>query len=82
MLSQSDFVFTMSNDHIEHFKRKFPKYMDKIYALKKFGNPETIDSEIEDPIGGSIESYEDRFQEIKIEIERILPKLIKHAEKK
>ena len=82
MLSQSHLVFVMSNEHIEYFKRYFPKYLDKIYALKKFNNPDADDTEIEDPIGGSIESYEERFNEIKSEIERILPELIKLIEEK
>ena len=82
MISESDLIFVMSKDHLEYFKNSFIKYMDKVYALKKFSNPDNNNIDIKDPIGGDLGSYEKIFHEIKHEIERILPKLVKLAEEK
>jgi len=80
MISESDFIFVMTGGHLEYFKNNFIKYIDKVYALKKFNNPDNANIDIKDPIGGELDSYEKIFYEIKNEIERIFPKLIKIAE--
>jgi protein-tyrosine-phosphatase len=81
MITKSDFIFTMSQDHIDFFRKRFLKYMDKVYPLKKFENaePQNANSDIIDPVGGNIDSYEKIFLEINGEIERILPKLLEIA---
>ena len=81
MITKSDFIFIMSQDHIDFFRKRFLKYMDKVYPLKKFENaePQNANSDIIDPVGGNIDSYEKIFLEINGEIERILPKLIEIA---
>ncbi len=81
MITKSDFIFTMSQDHIDFFRKRFLKYMDKVYPLKKFENaePQNANLDIIDPVGGNIDSYEKIFLEINGEIERILPKLIEIA---
>lgn len=80
MISESDFIFVMAEEHLEYFKNNFIKYIDKVYGLKKFNNPNNVTIDIKDPIGGDLDSYEKIFYEIKHEIERIFPKLIKIAE--
>lgn len=80
MISESDFIFVMAEEHLEYFKNNFIKYIDKVYGLKKFNNPDNVTIDIKDPIGGDLDSYEKIFYEIKHEIERIFPKLIKIAE--
>ena len=35
IITKSDFIFTMSQDHIDFFRKRFLKYMDKVYPLKK-----------------------------------------------
>lgn len=82
MISESDFIFVMAEEHLEYFKNNFVKYIDKVYALKKFDNHDNDNIDIKDPIGGDLDSYEKIFHEIKHEIERILPKLVKLAEEK
>ena len=80
MISESDFIFVMAEEHLEYFKNNFIKYIDKVYGLKKFNNPDNASIDIKDPIGGDLDSYEKIFYEIKHEIERIFPKLVKIAE--
>ena len=80
MISESDFIFVMAEEHLEYFKNNFIKYIDKVYGLKKFNNPDNVTIDIKDPIGCDLDSYEKIFYEIKHEIERIFPKLIKIAE--
>ena len=77
MMSENDFIFVMAEEHLEYLKNNYTKYIDKVYALKQFNNPDNTDINIEDPIGGDLDSYEKIFYEIKHEIERIFPELIK-----
>jgi len=80
MISGSNLIFVMAQEHLEFFRNEYTTYLDKVYLLKKFENPDTENSSIIDPIGMDIESYEKIFNEIKGEIERIFPNLIKIVE--
>ncbi len=80
MVSDNDLIFVMAQEHLDFFKYHFTKYIDKVYLLKKFENPNCGNVDIIDPIGGSIQNYEKIFYEIENEIERVFPKLIKIIE--
>ena len=77
LAAKNDLIFVMTQEHIEFIKAYFMKHLDKVYALKKFNKPKVKNIDIDDPIGGSLNSYKKIFKEINKEIERIFPTLIK-----
>ena len=79
LIEKNDIILVMTQEHIDFFKCHFLKYLDKVYVLKKFNNPYSKTIDIADPMGSDLESYEKIFKEIKKEIERIYPILIKIA---
>jgi protein-tyrosine-phosphatase len=84
MLRQADLILVMSPEHKDFIQRLDSKTRRKTHLLKTFAQSRPASNEgqsggvlsIKDPIGGSLEDYENSFSEIEREIERILPELI------
>jgi protein-tyrosine-phosphatase len=80
-MDESDLVLTMTVDQAEKLKIIHSKQVDKIYPLKQYlAKEKGFFYSIEDPIGLSIDFYRKVFNEIKQEMERILPVLQKLAQ--
>jgi protein-tyrosine-phosphatase len=85
MVGRADLILTMSQEHLERIKRMDKQAGQKAYLLKAFPQPHTESNDgqnhgvlsIKDPIGGSLDDYEDAFSEIEKEMERILPELLR-----
>lgn len=80
LLDEADLVLTMSIEHNDYIKGMGMGYLEKTFLLKEFGHLPTGDERdlsIHDPLGGTEETYRKCFQEIKAEIERILPEIEK-----
>ena len=76
LMEESDLVLTMTVDHTEKLKIIHSKHEHKIYPLKQYLTEEKRFSySIEDPIGLSLDFYRKVFNEIRQELERILPEL-------
>jgi protein-tyrosine phosphatase len=76
---EAHLILCMSLEHVEFIVEYFPEAEQKVHLLKTFdvADADALDSqEIDDPIGGSIETYRYCADEIDIEIERILPQLL------
>jgi protein-tyrosine-phosphatase len=68
--------------HYNLLIKNFPEYVNKIYVLKNMEvGEEVTDASVADPIGMSEAFYEQIFQEIDGELERILPGLEARIEK-
>ncbi len=82
LMEENDIVFVMAEDHREYIKDFFPKYLDKVYLLRKFGreNKSVDDPDVKDPIGGTVEDYQECFDLIQAEIDRILPRITGKSE--
>ena len=82
MIKMSNVVLCMTPEHKTELQSDFPSYRDKIYTLKEYlSKGEVIQKYIDDPIGLSLNFYRRVFNEIKIELERIFPEIIKMIRK-
>jgi len=81
MLVEADLVLTMEKMQYLYARGMIPQARDKVFLLVGFGR-RNIEGEIDDPIARDIEAYEDCFAMLKIEIQRILPLILRRAQKK
>ncbi|MGD1046130.1 MAG: hypothetical protein ABR936_12555 [Bacteroidota bacterium] len=73
MLEETDIVLCMENNQKERILNAFPKYIEKIFLLKNYRRESPVEEAfIEDPIGKSKEHYEECFNEINEEVQRIV----------
>ncbi len=81
MLDEADLVLTMEKMQYLYARGMIPQARDKVFLLAGFGR-RNIEGEIDDPIARDIEAYEDCFAMLKLEIQRILPLILRRAQKK
>ena len=80
LLDKSDLVLVMGENHIEYFEENYPQYLDKIHLLKQYGRDDEVeDPNIFDPIGNDAEIYEAVYQDLEIEINRIVGMIINES---
>jgi protein-tyrosine-phosphatase len=83
MLKESDLILVMSKEHLKHIEKMDRKSLKKSYLLKAFPlKNEDENLVIKDPIGCSLEEYNQCFLELDEEIRRILPEIISLSENK
>ena len=61
LLATADLVLTMERNHKEALQAEFPSLADRIFMLSEMVGRE---EDIVDPIGGSLEDYEDTAREL------------------
>ncbi|MDD4909752.1 MAG: L-threonylcarbamoyladenylate synthase [Candidatus Omnitrophica bacterium] len=71
MLKSADLILVMERIHKERIKEMAPEIENKVFLLKEFAKIKDGNSDIKDPIGGSIDTYMNIFYIIKDTIERI-----------
>ena len=83
LLTESDLILVMSPEHLQQIEKMDRNSLDKVYLLKAFPHKDDNDDlTVKDPIGGSLEEYNQCFLELDEEIRRILPEVIRLFEKK
>lgn len=68
LIKEADFVFGMTSAHCQQLTTLYPGAAKKIFLLTEWSTQE----DIEDPIGGTIESYQRCSDKIKKALEKIL----------
>jgi len=89
MIKEADLILAMSQEHLDFISRIDRRVEDRTFLLKAFPQVNSASNKgrndgvlsIEDPIGRSLDDYERSFVEIEKEIRRILPELLKSANK-
>jgi len=72
IMERSDLVLALAQNHVDFMKSKFPKYMDKVHLLKNYMRDEPLENaDIFDPIGAEGEIFQQVFNDIKVELERV-----------
>jgi len=71
MIKKSDLILVMGNLHRDKILQRVPNSKNRVYLLKEFARLDNTDLDITDPIGGSVELYEEVFYIIKSALERI-----------
>jgi protein-tyrosine phosphatase len=65
MIKKADLILAMSPEHADYILRKEPGAKSKTYLLKSFPTPYTASQEgIRDPIGGSLDQYNQTYLEL------------------
>lgn len=78
LLRQSDLILAMTLSHARHIERMGRRFARKTHLLTSFLNTDSGDlADIEDPMGQSRPVYQRVYRQIRRELERILPALVK-----
>jgi protein-tyrosine-phosphatase len=80
LLQDADIIFAMSSEHKHYLDHYYPEIRENVFLLKTFGrdhdlDEKEIDDSIDDPIGRSLEFYQQCCEVINSELERIMPRL-------
>ncbi len=78
LLSDADLVFCMSMNHLNYINSNFPEFKDRIFLLKQWHEKKILSNpSIADPIGHNLDFFRKTFNQIYIEIMRVLPEIFK-----
>lgn len=79
LIEESDLILAMSPEHMQVILSLDKKAAPKAYLLKGFPQPFSPTQErIDDPIGGTLEQYNQTFLELDEVMRRIFPKLVEY----
>lgn len=70
----ADIILTMTESHKQAIAAVYPQALEKMYTLKESVNPESVDRDIVDPFGGSLQVYEQAYKEIADYLEKWMQK--------
>lgn len=81
MTKTADLILAMSPEHVDYILREEPGAKSKTYLLKSFPAPYASSQEgVKDPIGGSLDQYNQTFLELDETIRRIEADIIRLSE--
>ncbi len=82
LIEQADLILTLATGHCRDVIGIQPDARDKTFLLKNYPEPGCEGEDVDDPIGGSLDMYNQTFIEIGEELGRILPDIVELARKK
>lgn len=79
LVREADIIFCMAPEHEKYIVSLIPEVRENVFLLRSFarGSEEKFTEKIEDPIGASLEVYQQCGEFIDEELDRILPTLKK-----
>jgi len=73
LVQQADYIFGMTHNHVDTVMLLYPQAAEKTFLLREFDETlESFEKDISDPIGGSLEVYQDCRDQIEQGIASIL----------
>jgi len=82
LIDHADLILTMTTGHCRDIINIKPEAREKTFLLKNYPEPGCEGDDVDDPIGGSLDMYNQTFIEIGEELGRILPMVVELANKK
>jgi protein arginine phosphatase len=81
ILAESDLVLAIAPEHREWIVELSPEAAGKTFVLSSFAADKTAtgDLAVHDPIGGSLEIYEETYRRIGVHLDRILPRILERV---
>ena len=76
-LKQSRLIFTMETVQIDYIDIFFPQVSDRLFMLASWPIRKTKKATITDPVGRSLNMYRKTFQNLQIQVDRLLPEIIR-----
>jgi protein-tyrosine-phosphatase len=78
ILSGADLVFCLALNHLEYINSNYPEFRECVFLLKQWHEKTVLSNpSIADPIGHNFEFFKKVFNQIYIEIMRVLPEIFK-----
>ena len=74
IVNQADLLIVMEKSQARAIKRNWPTQAGKVVVLKSFG-PKAPGGEVADPIGRGLDFFESCYEELDVEVNRILPEI-------
>jgi protein-tyrosine-phosphatase len=78
---EADLILVMENSQKRSILSMWPSAAQKTFSLKSFG-PNAPGGDVADPIGRNLDFTQTCYEELKVEIHRILPEIRKRAQAK
>jgi len=82
LIEPADLIICMTSSHCYEVIRQAPEARERTFLLKNYPEPGCEGEGVADPIGGSLDMYNQTFIEIGEELGRILPLIIEAARRK
>ena len=82
LIDKADLILGMSGRHVSEVLRLAPEAADRTFLLKRFPETGAVGEEVEDPIGQSLERYNQTFLEIGEYLGKHLPEVVRRIDEK
>ncbi len=82
LIERADLIIALSSEHCREILYMVPEAKNKTFLLKNYPEPGCDGEDVDDPIGSSLDMYNQTFIEIGEELGRILPDIIELAREK
>lgn len=82
LIDRADLIFAMSPSHLEQVLKLRPSAKEKTYLLKNFPDSSPDGEGVADPIGQSLEKYNETFLEIGEYLNKHLAEIVKRIDEK
>ena len=82
LVERADLVFGMTPSHVKEILRQAPQAKEKVFLFKNFPDTAHSGEGVEDPIGQSLDRYNQTFLEIGEILGRQLPEIVKRIDEK
>ncbi len=82
LIDRADLVLAMAPEHMQTVLKMSPQAKGKVYLLKNFPLPTSHGEGVDDPIGQSLDKYNETFLEIGELLGKHLPEIVKRVDEK
>ena len=82
LIERSDLILAMGAEHLQEVLRLVPHAKNRSYLFKSFPDPTLNGERLEDPIGQSLERYNETFLEIGEFLGKYLDEIVKRIDEK
>jgi protein-tyrosine-phosphatase len=77
VIADADLILAMSPEHVDYILQKDPSAITKTYLIRAFPQPYSSSQEgVKDPVGGTLEEYNQTYLELDEILRRIVGKII------
>ena len=82
LIDNADLVLAMTPEHLNEVLRRVPSARSKAFLFKNFPDDRRTGEPVEDPIGQSLDRYNETFLEIGEYLGKFLPEIVKRIDEK
>lgn len=82
LVDRADLVFGMTQEHVREIVKRAPQAKHKVFLFKNFPDDSPVGEGVDDPIGQSLDRYNQTFLEIGEILGRQLPEIVKRIDEK